>query len=259
MKQRTFHRIGMVWILSLGALGASLASAAGGDLHRPAGADRPLLAAAGDDAGRPEAAESPDGMGHLPGHLQAAAGDDDAASGEHHHHAGSAEDPHSSGQEDEADACEGMAQGHGGDEHAMRMMMGGHGHAGAGGHGHEGHGHHADSDDEGLEAISAPPPPSWLHGIELSEDQQDRIFAILHESAAAQRQAHRTAERTHRQLSHIGMATDYSEASTRKLSEQHAQAISELTLLRARIEKHVLEVLTPEQRRDAAHQAARED
>ena len=118
---------------------------------------------------------------------------------------------------------------------------------------------HAGGEDSTLAAIAAPPPPHWLHGIELDEAQQDKVFTILHEVAVAQRKAQRTAEQTHRQLAHLGMATDYAESNARKLSDQHAQAIAELTMLRIRTEKRILEVLTPEQRRDAAHQAARED
>ena len=116
-----------------------------------------------------------------------------------------------------------------------------------------------DASEDTLATVAAPRPPHWLACIELTESQQDRIFDILHDVAPAQRKARRTAEKTHEQLRHIGLATDYSEAEARHLSESHAHAIGELTLLRAATERRILDVLTPDQRRDAAHQAAHED
>lgn len=196
----------------------------------------------------------PDGMGHRPGHAHASAPDADAEADD----AEDGDDPHSAMMMAHHGHC-GMEM-HGMEMHGMAM----HG-LDEPREGHAGHGQThpeegpAEAPDATLAAIAAPAPPHWLHGIELDEAQQDRIFDILHEVAAAQRKAQRTAERTHHQLSHLGMATDYSESNARKLSDQHAQAIGELTLLRIRTEKRILDVLTPEQRRDAAHQAAREE
>ena len=196
--------------------------------------------------------EMHDGMGHLPGHASPPepTGDSVDPRGEH------------------CDMMGGMMEHMDSDGSAERH----HGHAG--GHdGHEGHGMHGgmmaehgarhqammDGVEDTLAAVSAPRPPIWLAGIELTESQQDLIFDILHDVAPAQRKAHRTAEKTHEQLHHIGLATDYSEVEARRLSESHAHAIGELSLLRAKTERRILDVLTPDQRRDAAHQAARED
>lgn len=208
-----------------------------------AGTVAALLAAA------PVAASSantdvPDGMGHLHGHEH----------GSDHGH-GSSDD----GAADDSESCAMMGDGDGMQQHGMMMGDGegmhGHGMMAKCLAGHCGHVH----EDASLAAVSAPPAPAWLRGIELDDKQQDRIFEILHEVAPAQRKAQRNAETTHRRLQHAGMASDYSEAETRKLSDQHAQAIDELTMLRVRTEKRILDVLTPNQKRDAAHQAAHED
>jgi len=258
-------RLRLACLISAGLLGSSLAGAAA-DADATAGAAAPAALQAADQDGAAKPGEDAvDGMGHLPGHLRESAGDDDAAEpmSHHHHGEGMAAEAQSGGADDgdaQAEACEAMqgmegaSGGHSAHHHAM--MMGGHEHGSASG---QASGDHDSDVDATLAAISAPPPPAWLQGIELDEAQQDRIFEILHESAAAQRKAHRTAERTHHQLKHIGLSTDYNESAARKLSDQHAQAIAELTMLRVRNEKRILEVLKPEQRRDAAHQAARQD
>ncbi|MDE3010116.1 MAG: Spy/CpxP family protein refolding chaperone [Pseudomonadota bacterium] len=191
-------------------------------------------------AGSSAATDAPDGMGHLHAHGHGE-GSNDA---------------------DAADGGESCAMMDGGDGmHQHGMMMGG----GGGMHRHgmmtecpTGHCRQAHQDDS-LAAVSAPAAPAWLRGIELDDTQQDRIFEILHEVAPAQRRAQRSAEATHRRLQHAGMASDYSEADTRKLSDQHARAVDELTMLRVRTEKRILDVLTPDQKRDAAHQAAHQD
>lgn len=234
-------RLARALLLCLTCLGAAALqpSAAAAE---PGGAEAASLPLAGAPSGASslEAAQ-PDGMGHLPGHAS----------------------PPQEEDQDMPEACEAMMAAHG---HGMAHADGEHehcmahadGHAGGHEHGHGHHGEAADMDPT-LAAIGAPPPPAWLRGIELDAAQQDQLFDILHAVAPAQRKAQRTAERTHDQLHHIGMATDYSEPAVTVLADEHARAIRELTLLRARTERRILEVLTPTQRREAAHQAARDD
>jgi hypothetical protein len=218
--------------------------------------------------------EQTDGMGHLPGHetqpsdeaAENMAGGDHAMMMAHGGGAGAESDDEGMPGHCHAMMAHGAAHGHGdGDEHEHDHE---HEHEHESEHGHM-HGHmHGDhtqgggggsGPDSTLEALGAPPPPNWLRGIELDSAQQDRVFDILHEVASAQRKAHRSAERTHDQLKHIGMATDYTEAEARRMSDEHSRAIAELTMLRVRTERRIMEVLNAEQRRDAAHQAARDD
>ena len=218
--------------------------------------------------------EPHDGMGHLPGH--AAVSEADATDNEeedphhgmmHHHHIRmddpEAEDPHEGmmmgdvhhgmlphGSMGDGDHCSsamhaGMMDPHHVDAH--------HGMQGWGMHGH----HDGGGEDVDALALAAPAPPGWLDGLELSEEQEDKIFAILHEFAPLQRKTARLLAKDRSKLHHIGMATDYTEAETHKLSDEYGRALAESSLQSARMERRILDVLTPEQRRDAAHQAAR--
>lgn len=210
------------------------------------------LTAAGTAHADDEAA--PDGMGHRPG-VVAPPEPGDA-------------DPHASalppghpaiGEDDTGPAC------------AMDMDMEGHGHGGPHGHGdrsgathgmaHAGcHAHHHGgmTAHTGLDepALVLPEAPEWLDGITLTADQQDRILAVLTEHAVARQKALRTLHETHAALHHIGLATDYSEASTRTLAERLGQSTAELARLDAQVEHRILQALTAEQRHQAAHQAA---
>ena len=202
-------------------------------------------AAQSDDAAAPAAPAAPtaDGMGHLPGHMHSGA------------HTAGMEMPAPASAPDAEDGDDDVMDG----EACAMAAHHGHGHGHCAGHGHmHGHGGSA-ADDAVLAAVAAPAPPEWLADLALTETQEDRIFEVLHEAAPAQRKADRTATRTLALLKHAGMATDYSEAETRKVADQHAQAVAELARLNARIEHRILEVLTPEQRRDAAHRAARQE
>ncbi len=205
---------------------------------------------------------APDGMGHLhaddaspasPATAEAAQADQDGPAevmdphhghgmGMHPHH-GMQMDAHN-GVSDDGDSCERMQAAHGGMAHGHGMM----------------HGHGTGEDDDAvLLAVAAPQPPAWLADLALTETQEDRIFDILHEVAPAQRKAQRTVTRTLALLHHAGMATDYNEGETRRIADQHGAAVAELARLAARTERRILDALTAEQRRDAAHRAAHQE
>ena len=91
-------------------------------------------------------------------------------------------------------------------------------------------------------------PPPFLHGLDLSEAQQDKLFALmlsnapqLHEQEKA---LHKSADELHKFLS----SGQYDEAKIKSLAEAHAHAMAQMVILHARSEHQVLALLTPEQR-----------
>jgi Spy/CpxP family protein refolding chaperone len=104
----------------------------------------------------------------------------------------------------------------------------------------------------GIEHGMDAPMPPYLQGLSLSDEQQDRIFDLLHGQAPEVRQLARSLQKTHSQLRDLGFADNYDEAAARALAVAHAKAESELALLRARTDHQILALLTAAQRQQVA-------
>lgn len=90
--------------------------------------------------------------------------------------------------------------------------------------------------------------PPFMRGLNLTEAQDDKVFAILHAQAPYLREqgkAHRKAERA---LDEMHDAGKFDDAAAAKLAQASAQAIANITLQHLRTEQKLLAVLTPEQR-----------
>lgn len=102
------------------------------------------------------------------------------------------------------------------------------------------------------------PPPDvpavmlpCLHGVQLSDAQDDAIFELLNRNAPQMRKQHKEVEKTGKALRDQAKAESFSEARLADLAQAHAQALAKLELMRVQQERAVLAVLTPEQRRQA--------
>lgn len=94
--------------------------------------------------------------------------------------------------------------------------------------------------------------PPYLRGLNLSEAQRDKVFAILHAQAPAMRDKAKMVHRAEADLRGLAMSPDFSEARARSLADASARAMTEMTLARVATDRQVLEVLTPEQRMQVA-------
>jgi Spy/CpxP family protein refolding chaperone len=92
----------------------------------------------------------------------------------------------------------------------------------------------------------------FLHGVQLSETQQDRVFAIMHAQAPAQRELEKKIRAAHEALRGAGASAQFDEARASAQAQALGQAVAAEALLRARTEAQVFAVLTPEQREQAA-------
>lgn len=92
------------------------------------------------------------------------------------------------------------------------------------------------------------PLPPFLHGMKLSEEQQDALFAILHQSAPAARAAAKAARKASEQLQALTQAEKFDDEQARILAESAAKAMADLLLLRTRTEQKVIALLNAEQR-----------
>jgi len=87
-----------------------------------------------------------------------------------------------------------------------------------------------------------------LHGLKLSEAQQDKLFAIMHAQAPQRRENDKAIRKAHEALRELGHADKFDDAKAGVLARDLGQAVAADALLQARTEAQVLSVLTPEQR-----------
>lgn len=92
-------------------------------------------------------------------------------------------------------------------------------------------------------------PPPFLHGIDLSEAQQDKIFTIMHGQAPYMREQGKALHKAHEALRNLAQSAQYDDAKASSLSQAAAQAMSNLELAHVRTDQKVLAVLTAEQRK----------
>lgn len=96
-----------------------------------------------------------------------------------------------------------------------------------------------------------PPLPPYLHGLSLSDAQEDKIFDLLHAQAPQVRQLARSLRKSRTQLRELGFSEKYDETAARGLIDAATRAEAELTLLRTRADHEILALLSPEQRSQA--------
>ena len=101
----------------------------------------------------------------------------------------------------------------------------------------------------------------FLRGIDLTQAQEDRLFAILHAQAPQLREQDKLEDKAHEALRAMAESGDYNEAKAAGHTRALGQAIAARELLRVRTAGQVMALLTPEQRaqlkRDSAARAPR--
>jgi len=87
-----------------------------------------------------------------------------------------------------------------------------------------------------------------LHHLNLSEAQQDKLFALTHAAAPQQRNQEKAERKARDTLRALGASPRFDEGKANAAARELGQAIANGALLRARLESQLLAVLTPEQR-----------
>jgi Spy/CpxP family protein refolding chaperone len=108
------------------------------------------------------------------------------------------------------------------------------------------------------EGPDGPPPPfhgggeggglPFLRGIALSEQQDDKLFALMHAQEPMLREQHKIVAKSHEALHVMAMSGKYDDAKAVALTQAAAQAMAKITLEQVRTEQQVLALLTPPQR-----------
>jgi len=92
-------------------------------------------------------------------------------------------------------------------------------------------------------------PPPFLAGLHLTDEQQDKVFAIVYAAAPAVREQAKALRKAHEALHELNKSDQYDESRVKTLADAAAKAESQMTVLRMRSEHEIFAVLTPEQKK----------
>lgn len=102
-----------------------------------------------------------------------------------------------------------------------------------------------------------PGSPPFFHGLDLSEAQQDKVFAIVHAEAPYLREQSKAAAKAREALRALATADKYDDAKAAALAKDLATAEANIALQHVRTQQKLLAVLTPEQRNKQADEKPR--
>lgn len=94
-----------------------------------------------------------------------------------------------------------------------------------------------------------PGHPPFFHGVELTDAQEDQVFAILHAEAPYLREQFRAEAKARGALRALADADKYDDAKAASLARAAATADANIALQHVRTRQKLLAVLTPEQRK----------
>ena len=99
--------------------------------------------------------------------------------------------------------------------------------------------------------------PRAMRGLDLSEEQRDKVFELRHAAAPKFREQGKILRDAHRELRRLSMSDGYDEAKAAEIGERAAKAMTEMAQLRARNANEFWKLLTPEQREKLDDRARR--
>jgi len=97
----------------------------------------------------------------------------------------------------------------------------------------------------------------FLRGLKLTEEQRDKIFAIKYAQMPQEREQRKAIEHARRDLHQMVASGQYDEARARTLTEALGRAVARSAQLRVQAGAKIMEVLTPEQRKQISDREAR--
>lgn len=93
-----------------------------------------------------------------------------------------------------------------------------------------------------------------LRGLELTDEQRDKIFDIMHTQKPAVREKMKVLRKSHQELHRATMTDKYDKRIIRKLADTQAKTLSDLMVMRTETGNKIYKLLTPEQQKELAAQ-----
>jgi len=90
--------------------------------------------------------------------------------------------------------------------------------------------------------------PRFLHGIDLTEEQQDKVFAILYPLMPGEREHHKAVRELKQQQKALTESANFDAGKLKKLLDAEAKAHAEHKLELAKAHNKIFQLLTDEQK-----------
>lgn len=97
-----------------------------------------------------------------------------------------------------------------------------------------------------------PPKPPFLHGIDLSDAQEEAVFKLMYQQEPTLFEKSRVVAKAGESLHRMAESGRLEQDKARALANEIALATTEIILLHAETESRVVALLTPEQRKQLA-------
>jgi Spy/CpxP family protein refolding chaperone len=89
---------------------------------------------------------------------------------------------------------------------------------------------------------------AWLRGLDLSEAQRDKVFAIMHAQAPKMREQSKLVRAARMELGGLATAATLDPAQLKAASDKLARAIADMSESRVSTRNQIFQLLTPEQK-----------
>jgi periplasmic protein CpxP/Spy len=96
---------------------------------------------------------------------------------------------------------------------------------------------------------TAPGLPPYLRGVNLSEAQEDQIFALMHDQIPTLREQQKQRHHAMEELDALSRASTFDERKAQQLAEKLSEIEKQLVLSRVRNDFKINGILTAEQRK----------
>jgi len=100
--------------------------------------------------------------------------------------------------------------------------------------------------------MGMPGMPPFLHGLKLSEAQEDKVFDIQYGQIPLLREQEKSLHKAQEELHKLALSGQYDDAKAKVLTDRIAHAIVGIELLHAQADSRLFQVLTDEQRKELA-------
>ncbi len=91
--------------------------------------------------------------------------------------------------------------------------------------------------------------PPYLQELKLTDEQRAKIGEILKTQGEAMRGQFEAGRKVHHELRKLSFSSEYTEEKAKTLSEEGAKTMSEASLMRARMDHAIYQLLTAEQQK----------
>ena len=93
--------------------------------------------------------------------------------------------------------------------------------------------------------------PPFMRGVKLTDEQYDKMFALMHEQIPIVREKLKAASKAREELHRMAGADHFDADKARALAETNAQAMAQVMLKHAELDAKLRMLLTPEQRKQS--------